>query len=416
MKGRVFTVGCVAGILVQFSAAAEMRTWMSRKGGTLEAELRSCQPTQVVLVGKDSKEVKLKPEDLSLADRLYLIEVGGADASIITSGKPGQVEKEARIDTSAFTKPEAMLVFPEGPSEGFEILETPHFLVATAGKIRPQALAETAERMWHGMAFDHMSFRQDWGDQRMLILAVEDRAAYKDLGRWYANYLTQEGAQEAAQDTRATWEKTGSTRMSLPDDMTEKHKLQDVAIVFNVEDASSYRKSLGPFPTHSIAGALLSRQMGGVSSYGSEGYFAIVTGHAFYKEISLAGKSETRLLSVDGTGKDEISSKSGFDDGSSWARSLRSLVRSGKVGVELEPMLKWKSAELTPERLVLIYSFAHYMQSDSKRIAAFSKMIRRIESSNQIPAPQEIASIFGFDSVAALETDWKAFIIEGDFR
>lgn len=406
----------MAGILAQSVLAAETRTWMSRKGGTLEAQLGSCSPEQVVLVGKDSKEIKLKPEDLSLADRLYLIEFGGADASIITGGKPGQVEKDARIDTSAFKKPEAVLVFPEGPSEGFELLETPHFLIATAGKIRPQALAETAERLWHGMAFDHMSFREDWGDKRMLILAVEDRAAFTDLGRWYAGHLANEGSQEAAAEIRSTWSKSGSTRMALPDGIVEKHQVQEVALVFNVEDASSYRKALSPFPTHSIAGALLSGQMGGVSSYGSEGYFAIVTGHAFYKEISLAGKSETRLLSVEGTGNDEISSKSGFDDGSSWARSLRSLVRSGKVTVQLEPMLKWRSAELTPERLVLIYSFAHYMQSDSKRIAAFSKMVRRIESSNQIPSPEEIAKLFGFDAVAALENDWKTFIIEGDFK
>jgi hypothetical protein len=156
--------------------------------------------------------------------------------------------------------------------------------------------------------------------------------------------------------------------------------------------------------------------MGGVSEYGSEGYFAISTGHAYFKEISLAGKSETQLLSVEGTGRDEISSKSGFADGSSWARSLRPLVRSGKVAVELDPLLKLKAENLNPERLVLIYSLACYMQGDSKRLAAFAKMIRRIESSNQIPVPQEIATIFGFESVESFEADWAKFIKEGDFK
>ena len=56
------------------------------------------------------------------------------------------------------------------------------------------------------------------------------------------------------------------------------------------------------------------------------------------------------------------------------------------------------------------------MHSDSKRLAAFAKMIRRIEASNQVPAPEEFAKIFGFDTVAAFEADWTTFIKEGDFK
>ena len=43
-------------------------------------------------------------------------------------------------------------------------------------------------------------------------------------------------------------------------------------------------------------------------------------------------------------------------------------------------------------------------------------MIRRIESSNQIPSPEEIAKIFGFETVEAFEADWATFIKEGDFK
>lgn len=396
--------------------AAEMRTWMSRKGGTLEAQLGGVQGDSVTLINKDSKSITLKIDDLSLADRQHLVEVGGAPETIITSGKPGLVEKEARIDSSTFKRLDKKLVFPEGPSDGMEVFETPHFLVATAGNVRPQAVAETAERMWHGMAFQHMNFRQDWGDKRMLVLIVEDRGFYDDLGKWYAGYLKKENQQDAAAQVANTWDKTGSTTIAIPEELRTEFNILDRALVFNAKETNTYRKPLSPFPTHGLAGQLLQKQMGGVSSFGSEGYFAITTGHAFFKEISLAGKTETNLLTVSGTDGGDIDSKSGFKDGTSWARSLRSLVRSGKVKIELAPMLTWKPEGLDPEKLVVIYSFAYYMQSDSKRLAAFAKMIRRIESSNQIPAPEEIAKIFGFDSVAAFEEDWAKFIKEGDFK
>lgn len=393
-----------------------MRIWMSRKGGTLEAQLGGIQGEMVTLVAKDSKQLKLKIEDLSLADRQHLVEFGGAPETIIAGGKPGLVEKEVRLDTSGFKKLDARLQFPDGPSEGYELFETPHFLVASAGKVRSQAIAETAERLWYGMAFHHMNFRQDWGDKRMLVMLVEDRDAYASLGKWYADFVASKGDQDGAREIKSTWKQLGSTSINLPDDVMEKHNLMESGLVFNIEDDSKFRKVFSPFPTHSLAGRLLGKQMGGVTSYGAEGYFAITTGHAYFKEISLGGKSETQLLAVEGSGKDEISSKSGFQDGSSWARSLRSLVRGGKVAVKLEPMLRWKSEELNPERLVLIYSFAYYMQSDSKRLSSFAKMIRRVESSNQIPPAEEIAKIFGFETVGAFETDWETFIKEGDFK
>ncbi len=404
------------GMLAQAAWSAEMRVWMSRQGGTLEAEFVSINGEVVTLSTKDSKQMKLKVNDLSLADRQHLVEVAGAPESIITSGKPGLVEKDVRLDSKTFKRIDEKLALGSASSLEFELLETPHFLIGVAGNVRPQAIAETSERLWHGMAFHHMNFRRDWGDKRQLVLLVQDRDSYKELGKWYVDFLAAQQQRNAAERTAATWERLGSTSMHLPDDMREKHKLNDVALVFNVRDADKYRKDLSPFPTHGLAGCLISKQMGGVSSFGAEGYFAVTTGHAFYKEISLAGKSETNLLSVEGSQNDEISSKRGFEDGTSWARTLRPLVKRGKVKAELGAMLKWKPEELTPERLVLIYAFAYYMQSDSKRLSEFAKMVRRIESSKQIPAPEEIAKIFGFATVAEFDADWTKFITEGDFK
>jgi hypothetical protein len=43
-------------------------------------------------------------------------------------------------------------------------------------------------------------------------------------------------------------------------------------------------------------------------------------------------------------------------------------------------------------------------------------MIRRIETSKQVPLPIEMAKIFGFDTVEAFEQDWVQFIKDGDFK
>lgn len=397
--------------------AGESRIWTSRKGSTLEAELLKADATSATLVTKDTKQIVLKIEDLSLGDRQFLVEYASADPAILVAGELGEPEKQVRIDSATIKKlKDHPLKLGDESESLFELTESEHFLVASAGKVHPEAVAETAERLWHGMAFQHMNFRRDWADKRMLIILAEDRPAYATLGKWYQQMLRDAGQSEAAAKVKVSWEKLGSTSISITEDMMKTHNLHSQAILFNILDASQFKKSMGPFQIHTIAGALLTKQLGGVSSFGSEGYFAITTGHSYYKEISLGGKSETQILSIEGSGNDEINSKKGFEDGTSWVRGLKAAVRKGTVKVDLEPMLQWKLDGLKPEQLVLIYSFSYYMQSNPKNLCAFASMVRRIESNNQIPPAVEIAKIFGFDSVKALNADWETFIKEGNFK
>lgn len=418
MRTPRWTMLFAMGIALQsVTVAAESRIWTSRQGTTNEAELLKADSTGATLVTKDAKQLTVKFEDLSLADRQYLVEYAGADAKILTAGELGEPEKQVRIDSSTIKKrKENPLLLGEQSVSLFELTESEHFLIASAGDVRADAAAETAERLWHGMAFQHMNFRRDWGDKRMLVILAEKRDSYAAIGQWYQDVLNSKGASDAATRVKVSWDKLGSTSLSLPDEVTKPHNLLAQSLLFNVTDSSRFKKAMSPFVIHSIAGALLTKQLGGVSSFGAEGYFAITTGFSYYKEITLGGKSETQILSVTGSQNDEIGSARGFEDGSSWARALKAEVRKDKIKVELEPMLTWTAENLKPAQLVLIYSFSCYLQSTPQRACAFASMVRRIESSNQIPPAIEIAKTFGFDSVEALNTDWALFIKEGKFK
>jgi hypothetical protein len=402
--------------------AGEARIWTSRKGSTLEAELLKQDGVNATLLGKDGKQVVLKLDDLSLADRQFLVESGGADPKILVTGDVGEPEKQVKIDTATIKKlpKDQTLVFGSETEAEFELTESEHFLIASAGEVRPQAAAETAERVWHGMAFQHMDFRRDWEGKKMLLILAEKREAYAALGRWYQEFLRNHDQGPAAVRVASMWEESGAQSINIDETIMKRFNLIDEALVFNVKEdssgGSSFKKPMTPFLIHTLSKSLLAKQMGGVNSYGGEGYFALLTGHGYYKEISLAGKSETHLLTGTGTDGGGFDTKKGFEDGTSWARELKSLVRKGDIKPELEPMLKWTTEELKPEKIVLIYAFAYYMESTPQRANSFAAMVRRIESSHQVPAPIEIAKLFGFDSVEAFNADWTKFIKEGPFK
>ena len=411
-----------AALLVAFTlplAANDMRIWTSRQGSAIEAKLMELKDGKANLLTSESKVIKVSVSDLSLADRQHLVEYADADPTIISESELGEPEKDARISSKNFKRlDEKLSLFDPESAEGeFDLLETEHFLIATEGRVRPQGLAETAERLWLGMAFQHMNFRRDWGDQRMLIIAVSDNDFYSQIGKRYIQWLRDNGGEKRANQLTGVWDRAASTGMGLKEEVKEQFNLHDRAVIFNASrDPSRYRSAMEPFPTHCIAGALLGHQMGGLASFGAEGSYAIRTGHAYYKEIQLTGKTQTSVINKDDYETDEIATERGFEDGTSWARTLRKMVRKGDVKPSLNGTLAMKGIDLTPEGLVTMYSLGYYLQSTPQRVSAFAKLMSRIETSDQIPPPSEIATIYGFESAEAMEADWIEFIRSTKFK
>ena len=150
---------------------------------------------------------------------------------------------------------------------------------------------------------------------------------------------------------------------------------------------------------------------------GSEGYYAISTGHGYYKEIQLTDETVTSLLDANTYESDEVVKSGGFDDGKKWARTLRDLVKKEKVSPSLAALYRVnRASELTPELTVLMYGFARYMQSTPDRISKFSKVMERVDTSRSIPVPLEMAKLFGFETVQEFETDWINYLKSSAFK
>jgi hypothetical protein len=63
-----------------------------------------------------------------------------------------------------------------------------------------------------------------------------------------------------------------------------------------------------------------------------------------------------------------------------------------------------------------MYALSCYLQSTQPRIAAYAKLCRRINTSDQVPATSELVKFFGFETVEAFEKDWVEFIKSRDFK
>lgn len=396
--------------------AAEVRTWTDQRGRTFEGTLVKIDRDEVVILPKTGSQVRIKRAILSARDNEYLSEYGGAESAIVEGTKVGTPEKSVRIDSKQFKKLDDIFIFPDTEID-FKMLESDHFITMTHGRIRPKDVAETGERLWHGMAFQHPGFAEKWGDKRRAIFVIEDDEVHQAVGQYFINYLFKIGQEQESENLRKTWPKSAGSTIALSDEIAEERGLFRSARVFRVteQNADTYKKVFTPFVTHCLASDMLTTQAGGTTSFGGDGYFSLVTGHAYYKEILLAGRVGTTLIDAQ-YGDEETSSAKGFADGTGWARELKKLVKRDKVVPSIAEVYRYKVIGLTPNQLVLLYSLSYYMQSTPERLAAYTKMIERIDTSKQVPEAVEIAKLFGFETAEEFEADWKAFIESTKFK
>ncbi len=400
--------------------AAEMRTWTNLKGQKIKAQVLSVDGERVRLRMEGGRDVTIERKTLSLGDQQYLKEFGGAaDVPVDPKAKLDMPAKKVKFDAKTLVRRDDKFVITVGDSPvEFDILESPHFLVMSSSGARGRDTAELAERLYHEMAFQHPGFESKWGDEKKAIFICGDDSDYQRIGEYYQGLLEEMEQRQQAQNSRLTWPQSAGASFRLGNDVCEKYKVMPSARAFKAYDRTRWKRGVwNPFPTHCIAGDVLRAQMGGIGGVGMRGYFAISVGHSYFKEIQLCEETVTQLINADSYESDEVVKSGGFKDGRKWARTLRSLVKKGKVKPSLSELYSVEDAgDLSPERTVTMYGLARYMQSTPDRLAKFSKFMERVDTSQAVPVPEELAKIFGFESVTAFEADWIEYLKSTAFK
>ena len=406
--------------LSNLSHSAEPRTWTNLKGQNIKAQLIAVDGDYVILRLQNGRDSRILRKTLSIGDQKFLEEYGGAEKiPIDPKGKITVPEKEMKFNSKTLIKRDDKFELPDGYSLQFDIVESEHFLIMSSGKVRGKDTAELAERLWYGMNFQHPGFAEKWGDEKKAIFLCGEKTDYDILGKYYVDQLANSGRAQEASNSARTWPMSSGAGLFLDNDTCDKYNVMNGARAFRADSKSNFQRGVwNPFPAHCIAQDVLSVQMGGAGGgAGSEGYYAISTGHGYYKEIQLTDETVTSLLDANTYESDEVVKSGGFDDGKKWARTLRDLVKKEKVSPSLAALYRVnRASELTPELTVLMYGFARYMQSTPDRISKFSKVMERVDTSRSIPVPLEMAKVFGFETVQEFETDWINYLKSSAFK
>ena len=392
-----------------FLRAAEPRLWTLRDRDLREGELVSSDASGVTLIDRTTdKQVVMPFTALSLDDRRFLIETAGADPAILTMGSPGKPEIEFHPGKGGFGEVLREPTTLAGVS--FRQLKTEHFLILYQGKIQASAFAETAERLWHGIAFQLTGFRRDWGDDRMMIIPYQDHKAEWALGRPYFQMLRDTGRADEAGEAAITWSYPGAQDYLLAPDEAHSHGCVEDSCIVCLSEAKGFTEPMSSLQVHSMARTILSHFIG---QSGKPDTSVFRHGYAYSKEIELTGKATT-ILDVP-EGGDRVTVRwSGPQEG--WAAELRKLVANGVVDLDLSKTFGPVRGRPSPEEMSELCGLFRYLQHDHSSLIHFSELLHQISSRHGLPSADAIAKIYGFDTVEAFNGAWTKFILSGDFK
>ena len=412
-------------LLATQSFALEPRTWIVMDGRIVEGELQKVSGSLVSILDNMGRQVQLDKSWLSIGDNAYITEnfpdakASGGFASSTAVALP-QPAKTAKIDPKTFKLAAGNFALP---TDSYDIMETPHFKVMYQKPVDPRDIGELAERLWLDAAFFHTTFTQKFRNQKMAIFLAPSDSHYDRIGTWYADLMAQAGHAENANKIRATWPKSAAGAMSLTNDVARTQDVMEHARVFRAMRPNPYTKKPEPqrgvwvpFHVHCLAQDLLDVQAGGVSQFGSKGWYAVHSGHAYYKEVFLTGKSETSALRSQSASGQDVSSTAGYREARNWSTELKKSVRKGEVKATMESLYLLTLEGADVKGNALAYAWSRFLESSLPKLTAFSKLAERISTSNQMPEPEDLAKIFGYASAAAMEADFQKYVLSAEFR
>ncbi|HWB04822.1 MAG TPA: hypothetical protein VG796_17465 [Verrucomicrobiales bacterium] len=403
-------------------SALEIRTWLTIDGKMFDAELVRPLGDQVELKDKDGRLTKVAKSSLSFGDLDYIAENSPPDktAPSLGAAKPKlpNPAKEIKMDTKVFKKEAGDF---KVNNRTYRICETPHFKIMYLKPADPMGVAELAERLWIDTASFHSTFIPKWHGRKKGIILVNDKEAYDDVGSWYADMLVAAGQKDEAEKIRISWPQTGSGGVGMPAKQADELGIFPSLRVFRnyrtmqkkdtngniVESKDVLLKEVWvPFNTNVLAGDMLSMQAGHGGAASTDGVFAIIKGHAYYKEILLNGKSETGIAQVNRSSK-EYGSTQGFQTDKSWAPEIRKMMKKGGEWTpNLPELMLTKENDAKTKDIAFAYAFARFLQSSPAYLTNFNKMCQKMDVAKQVPSLEEIASIYGFADTNALQKAW----------
>eukprot|EP00903_Cladosiphon_okamuranus_P003503 g3501.t1 len=382
---------------------------MTKDGEKLEG-LRYEQQAKGKLALKNQADERtvLDLKDLSVADRLYLVDQCGVPEEELLEGHEDGLENDYKTPRSLLKKrDDVVFESPTGRVE-FRALESENYLILSEGRVDAKDLAEHLEQMWFYQMYRNPVFAKEAGKGKVVLILTESEEFVKELFQWFRGGVT--NLSEEQREEVAFYDMAVLRSLPLAKDFYEKENLIRHAYLVRTDKVEIFGKGINHLTAAFSRFLCDVHGLGGVTSAMREKPTYFWYGQGFENEVTFHGGIRTGF-SVDGQGAHA------WGEPKKWSKDLAKALEKGEVGYGASDFLAGDSS-LMPMPLFGEYvtAFALFLRSDMAKEIGTARVIRLTKEQKAMPELTEFLNCYGYSSAEEMEADLLEYIESGDLE
>ncbi|MGJ8633180.1 MAG: hypothetical protein ACSHX7_04610 [Luteolibacter sp.] len=362
----------------------------------------------VALKNREGERIVMKVRDLSVVDRLFLIDECSVREGECLEGHVNRIETNYKVSRSAVEKRDPVFFKCSDSEIELEVFETPHFRILVEGRLDVKEFGIQLEKLWFYQAYRNPIFAQETGKLKTVVTVLTSEKGVDDLFAYLSEAITEMSEQKKEQlvDSRTT----KLRGYPLPRGYSEKEGLMRTAYLIrndelDLVDKQQFRLSAGLprflLTTHGLGGTFTTREDKGIYFYLGMGFDSEIT---FHEEI------RTGLIS-DGNGS------RAWGEPRKWSKKLVKALKSGESNWTISDYCTG-SLGLIPEPFFGEYvtAVSMFIRSDMKKEIGTARFLKLAKEKNDYPGLEAFVASYGYGGAEEMEEDLLEYLESGQLE
>lgn len=388
------------------AAQDEFRNWMTADGKQF-ADLKFEQFAKGKLALKNREDVRtvVDLKDLSVVDRLFLIDECSVPESELLEGYQEGIEAKYKVPSGVIEKKSKALFESSGGKIELGVTDTPHFRILTEGRVDAKEYGEYLEQLWFYQAYRNPVFRKENSNLRTVVTILTTEEGVDDFYDWMSGAPI--GLREGVMERLMTDKAAKVRSIPLPRDYCTKEGVIRQAYLIRTDetdflDKERFRISAA-FPTflmrtHGIHKIFNAEQERGAYFFHGVGFDSEVTIH----ETIGSG------FSFDGNGAHA------WGEPRKWSKKLAKALEKGEVNYTLNDYCTASPALMSkPFFGEYVTGVSMFLRSDMKKEISTARILTLASGQNDFPEFDKFIATYGYSSAGEMEQELLEYLEDG---
>ena len=405
---KVVILFCFCSLSILAAETEGFRSWITIKGHFLDFKFEKYIKAKVLLKDKDGKSVSIETKNLSVVDRLYLIDEHNVPQADLLEGYKDLLEARYKQSRSEFMKKGSIVFTYDGGKVKLYVIDTPHFKILSEERLDTDEVSSYFESLWFYQAYRNPIFLENMKGLKNTVFVTASDEFLSDLLDWSFSLKKKVTALERKQHEI---DKYASLRsIIIPSDYSASESLKNFAYVVRSDEIDFLGKE--QFRVTAAYSNFLMRRIG------LNDIFSIATdaGHYFLYGVGFDAEMtfhEEVLSSFSFEGE----SPKAWGEASQWTKSITKAVKKGTFKYSLSDYHSGGLDLITkPLFGEYITAVSMFIRSDMTKELATARYLKLVAENGAQTTLEEFVNCYGYKDAAEMEVALLDYIAKNKVK